>query len=201
MTDAQRTKQEKEILDDIRSGEDKRMTIALQKLQTSFWVKMAHAAVSSRGGTVEEADDIFYDSIGDLVMNILENKFKENSRLSTYFYGICDKKMLSMLSKREKLVLTTDIEHARHSETENEAEQNWVEKDEKKRRKALVDEVLELVGYPCNQIMIFDSMGFRNEVIAIRIGFKTADSVKSKLYNCRKKLRTIIESNPLRYKI
>ena len=158
---------------------------------------MAKKAIQDVGGPMDEADDIFRESVADLVLNIIKDNFKGNSRLSSYFYKICQNKTISIIKKRKALQLM-DIEDAHKIQAENQ--NKWLIEEEKKDQQAIVDEILELVGYPCNMIILLDTMGYQNDVIALRIGFKTADSVKSKLYNCRKKLREIIESNPSRYK-
>ena len=136
---------------------------------------------------------MYADAVSMVVWNIDTNKFKGNSKLSTYLYRIFYNKSVDLLrhtttNKNEAYFELEDDNILTSSENESRQLESKLDVEIVKK------EILEL-GSPCNIIIIeWAYWGYSMAEIAHRNGLESADKVKKKKYACLQKLRALLES-------
>jgi len=126
----------------------------------------------------EQARDAYYDAITKVVHKIETGEFRATSKISSYLYkainhmGI-DLNRKAPPKKTEEIPLLYQVADT--------AFQRFFNQDE-------VKFYLQQIGETCRMILTDWSQGYPMEEIAIRIGFKNANSVKAKRYQCLERL-------------
>ena len=67
---------------------------------------MVQEYVQKNGGTKQDAKDTFHDGLAILLYNLNTGKFREESNLNTYFFGICKNLWQKELTQRQKELVT-----------------------------------------------------------------------------------------------
>lgn len=110
-------KNQKQLIVDILGSQKRPREKAIEYLYSSCFRKI-ESQVVFRGGSAQEARDIFQDGISIVYSNLLEDKFRGESNLETYLIGVC-KNLMRGNRSRLKLV---ELDYSKiEYENENEA--------------------------------------------------------------------------------
>lgn len=141
--------------------------------------------------TIEEAKDVYVDSVVALADKVGAGKFKGQSKLSTYLYRIFSNKCIDLIRKKASRQAEMTYEYPEMKD----GEQNALE------LLAVGDQVLQLkdalnkLGDRCQQILMdWAYYGYNMSEIADRAGLKDSHSAYSQKYKCLKKLREQIKT-------
>lgn len=133
----------------------------------------------------EAARDAYQDAIIGLMRQIEGNKFRGDSKLSTYLYKIFSNKCVDQLKKKQTYLgeeledsLPNLPEASHHFLKTFLAREEWLH----------LQDFLNQLGENCKQILIMAAKGFKDEEIAESQGLKNAKTVKATRHRCRKKL-------------
>ncbi len=141
----------------------------------------------------EQIKDMYADAVSIVIWNIETNKFKGESKISSYLYRILYNKSVDLL---------------RHSTTHKnvaylELSENWQIPAEENLERVLetrldVEQLKSIIiqmGPPCNNIIIdWAFWGYKMTEIAERNGLENADKAKKKKYTCMKKVQALLKS-------
>ncbi len=129
--------------------------------------------------------DVYQDSIIILYQNIVEGKLLEiRGKMSSYLFGI-GKHLIYRLF-RDKNERTTGLDDVNEIVVEPEYLGN-VDRDDVVYR---LQRALEHLAWPCRQLIeYFYYHNYDMQMIADRMKYKNADTVKAKKSRCMKKLR------------
>lgn len=141
--------------------------------------------VSLNSGTMEDAEDVFHDSLICILIKLDSQTLQLTCDFSTYFISICRNKWFQTLYKRRKMAsLTTDNFQTPLRDMNELAEMEEVE-DQKYH--AYLEALHDLD--PKSQAVMEASLnGKSNEEIAAEMGFINSQTVADKKKNCKKKL-------------
>lgn len=93
-----------EILDASRQGGanlQKVINGVLQDLcRCDAFERTVKSWVRTRGGNTEDAEDLIQESLSQLALNLLDNKYQGGSSIENYAFGICKFKWLNIASKK-----------------------------------------------------------------------------------------------------
>ncbi len=145
--------------------------------------------VIRNSGTMDDAKDLFQDTVIALIKTISKSDFKlyENTKLSTLSYSIGSKLWLMKLRKKQISVASNDI-----SEMNQEFESNDTDYDEKVEYEAkhqLIADVLAVMGEECRKLL--ESYYFKRiqlKKIAEMLSY-TQSFVRVKKNRCMNELR------------
>lgn len=188
-----------------RSGEERERAMAyLWKDQTLR--NMAFAALFKLLRDKRDVEDAFADAIVRFMRNILDGKFRGESSLRTYIVGICinvGKKRAwqppQYLSQEDPLPLET-IEQKLH-DTSDSAEKTFLEQEYEKNLERFFQKLYRLLPAHCERnLRLHHDEGYSVKEIAVMEQIQE-QSAKTKLWECRKKLRELIEQDPDAIKI
>lgn len=182
---------EETILKKLKAGTKKEIDDAFRLLYSKKWKGLARKAVLSTGGRESEVEDVFHDSLIILAKNVLADKFEGNSKLSTYFYGICRLRYLRYYSKTEII----DINKLKSQKTDLNLQDLLLGEIRNKELKGLIDKVINALGQPCSSILFYRKLGVSFVEIANELNYTNPDSVRNQAARCRKKMRDYLISN------
>ena len=151
------------------------------------YFNMAKYFIVKNNGSLDEAKDVFQDSLIILFEKTKNPSFKLTCTLKTYIYSIVRNLWLKVLAKKKKNVSITDFEKYYKIEIE---EYN-TEKDNK------IDKILEaikLLGEKCKKILTsFYFEKKKMNVIAIELGYTNAENAKNQKYKCMQQLKKLVK--------
>lgn len=133
-------------------------------------------------GSEHEAKDVYQDSLIIFWQKVRKGDFVLSSKISTFIFGICQRRWMKELERKGKL--NSDL-----------PEQHEIIDIHRNERIKIINECLNELGDKCRRILIyyyFDNMTM--EDIAKKLGMNNADTAKSKKYKCKAELDKIIKS-------
>jgi RNA polymerase sigma factor (sigma-70 family) len=166
------------VLERIKKGDEKMLVYLYNQHYT-----MVKTFIMKNSGDENVVDDILQESVIAVWQNVNKSEFLLQSKLSTYVMAIAKNLWFKELKKRIKFKLVNETNHL------NAGSEEMVHSFDKSIIAQLVDEMDET----CRKLLsYFYFDGFNNNVIAEKLGFANTDTVKSKKYQCFKKLQTVV---------
>lgn len=177
------------ILEAIKAGSEK----ILFQLYENYRNEFVSWAIRNHQVTVEEAKDIFQESVVALYKNVKSGKANTlESSIKTYLFGIGKNIILNTIKRK-------GIE-AKAYESFGHTHDNGInEHYEQEHLINLVKRLYRAMGSPCKEILeMYYEKGYDMESVATRIGYKNADVAKKKKYECLKSLEDRINMSKLK---
>ena len=148
--------------------------------------------ILSNSGSEEEAKDIFQETVIAFYENVLKNKFKGDSAISTYLYSIARFKWLNQI-KKNNIRMVHDTEYEQTEDFYKSPLATLID-DEKKEQ---ILEVLGSIGGQCKKLLIASIYNNRSmKEIAEDGEYSSEQIVRNKKYKCLKKLKELIAEKP-----
>lgn len=134
-----------------------------------------------------EAQDVFIEGLTEVVFNIKNDRFRNDSSISNYLYKICrliwfqkfrSKKIMHFnqeISDKHTLSLQLDLEYSNQKE--------------------VLNNVLHQIGENCKRVLRFWSEGFSMKEIQQKMDYASAQVAMNKKNKCLTKLRELIKNN------
>jgi len=167
--------QDPKIIELIRSDRnDKALTVLYKHFP------MMQKMVRSKGGNVQDAEDIFQEALIILCRKVRETDFTLTAQLSTYLFSICRFLWKDELKKRQGSV-PYDFETGL-KETEERDLGDWLEAESGAR---LAEQALRELGERCRELLLlFYHGGVKLKDIAARMGYSSENTAKNQKYKC-----------------
>jgi RNA polymerase sigma factor (sigma-70 family) len=166
---------DQKIIELIRTGKN---DSALNALYKNF--PMMRKLVRSKGGSSDDAEDIFQEALIILVKKIKGREFTLTAQLSTYLFSVCRFLWKDELKKRK---------HHVFYDTEDELtgfeEQELYETVGEEKQAKLAEKVLGELKDRCRELLIlFYESGLRLNEIAAKMGYSSENTAKNQKYKC-----------------
>ncbi len=146
--------------------------------------------VKNKGGTADDAKDVFQETICTLDRSIREGAFKENSTLKTYFFAIAKWTWVTFNRKIHKPL----PEGLPSADTETTALDIDVIANEKRE---LLDKAIASLGPECEQLLMLYKLDYSMKEVAQRLDFVANENMaKKKAHKCRGKLKEALLQQP-----
>lgn len=172
---------EKELLEGILKGDASSLE-TLYKANFSMIVRL----VVNNGGDIDDAKDIFQESIIILYNNVCSGTFELNSKLKTYIYSVCRNLWLKKLTKKGVYSSIDDLEEKIAVEDDIELHK---ERDE---QFIMMENALEKLGEPCKTIIKdFYIHDLTMQDICEKFGYTNTDNAKNQKYKCLQRLKRL----------
>ena len=178
MTD--HSQQDQQIVARIQMG-DKESLVELYRSYNGMITQL----VLGMGGSQDDVDDVFQESLIAIWENMRKPDFTLSSKLSTYLYSIAKNQCMRLLDKRKRTQNEDPLEHTRKVEGPT---------PDKAMDESLVRKALQQLGDLCRSILImyyYDGFDMKN--IAKAHHFTNANVAKSKKYQCLKQLEGLVK--------
>lgn len=163
------------VIERIKQG-DEQMLIHLYKDHYT----MIRNFVLKNSGDEGMVDDILQESVIAVWKNVLKSDFILQSKLSTYIMAIAKNQWFKELKKQTKFKYVDESDQSKErGESMNLQLDNHI----------IVQMVKEMDDTCAKLLAYFYFDGFDNKTIAEKLSFANTDTVKSKKYQCFKKLQ------------
>ncbi|MCF1421020.1 RNA polymerase sigma factor [Mangrovimonas futianensis] len=171
---------DKKILALFKNGQEEKAFLKLYALYPRI-----EKLILSKGGTKNDAQDVFQESLIILHRNLEKTNFKLTSSFYTYLYSVSRfvwKDIQKGYSKQELMDF---------SKEETEMFQDVLEE----RKFKLAEKAFSELGNRCRQLLqLFYLKDWSFKVIAIHMQFKSEKIAKNQKYKCLKKVKSIYET-------
>ena len=145
--------------------------------------------VYEHGGSREDAQDIFQESLVLFDRNLREGRFEGKSALSTYFVGIAKWRWLTVRRQQGRY---TELSHVQYDETVDSPEAETIRSEYRE----LFQEALGKIGDRCRQLLKLYQLDHSMEEIADLMQYSNANVAKKEAYRCRMRFRELLENDP-----
>jgi RNA polymerase sigma factor (sigma-70 family) len=179
---------DQEIIELLKNGKQDKPFRALYKHFPSM-----KKLILSKGGKLEDAEDIYQEALIILFGKVNEADFKLTSQLHTYLYSICRILWKDELKKRNQLQFA-DVE----TKLNKAEEDNLEELLENENKAKLAEKVIMELGEKCKELLLlFYAQALSMKKIATKMGYNSENTVKNQKYKCleaaKKKLKKLKE--------
>ena len=165
-----------QLVEEIKAGNEG----ALIAMQKSYYA-MVRNFILKNNGSVDEVDDVLQDSLIAVWRNVNKPNFTLTVKMSTYLMAIVKNLWFKQLKKKTRFTVVD--ESLQEKITTDDISTSHLDFRVIHDMVANLDETCKkLLGY-----FYFD--GLDNKVIAEKMGFANTNTVKSKKYQCFKRLQ------------
>lgn len=163
---------------------------SLQELYLSEFPKIS-SYILKNSGTIDDARDIFQETVMTLFSHVKLNKFKEEYEIGGFMFVVARNNWKRKNRHKVEFVNIEDKEPIDFFE--NDTYDQLFEKE----KKDFVNNLFDQLGESCKKILtltIFEknSMADLTELL----GYSSVDSTKTKHYKCKQRLIKLVESKP-----
>lgn len=169
-----------QLVEEIKSGNED----ALLSMYKSHF-SMVKSFILKNNGTEDEIDDVFQDSLIAVWRNVNRPDFSLTVKMSTYLMSIVKNLWYKQLRKKTRFTVVDESSKEKISADD-------ISTDHMDHQ--LIHQMVAELDETCKKLLsYFYFDGFENKVIAEKMGFANTDTVKSKKYQCFKKLETAVK--------
>lgn len=151
---------------------------------------MVRSMILKNGGTVDDARDVFQDSVIVLFQNNSQEKFQLTVSNCTYLYSVARNKWLKHIRDTGKI---TTLEFANDKSDGSLS----FDDDEKKQRQRLLIKHLNQLGEKCRNVLKHFFEGKTGEEITRELDFSSYEYYRVAKNRCTENLKQSIQKDPM----
>lgn len=143
------------------------------------------------GGTTDDAKDIFQETILAIYKLVDTNKLDIQKDFGSYIIGIARRLYSKQLQKKNihsNYLNRENFEHLEDHPSDVELENE--------RELFLIRKYILKLGEECRKVLMWSAEGLSNTKIALKIGYKSEKTVRTKKYKCKSYLISLIKKDP-----
>lgn len=152
---------------------------------------LIQALVVNNNGTVDDAKDIFQESMMVLYDKARLGSFELNCQIRTYLYSVARRLWLKKLNKSDRRFADFDDTN----ETQIVADDEVAEHEQKDAEFDMMHSAINTLGEPCKSLL--EAFYFKNksmQEISEIFGYTNAENAKTQKYKCLMRLKKIFFS-------
>lgn len=147
--------------------------------------------IRSRGGTVEDAEDVFQDGIRNLIICIRKGQYRGESSLKGYLFGVCKNLWFKQFNKQVKQI---EIKASMTiADTEDPGPEVLIIGKE---REELIIGLLTSLGPACKKVLSLWRLSYSMKEIAEEMGYKSDGVARKKKHQCFQGLLQVLKDHP-----
>jgi RNA polymerase sigma-70 factor (ECF subfamily) len=175
---------DKKVIDGIRAG-------GTSMQRAIDWFYKAHFGLVYNMSSTHHIDkelsiDAYSDAMTAFVDNIRDDKFRGESKCSTYFIRIFNNKCIDVIRKK------TTNKAMMHTVSFEDLSYDMVQIADNKEEKPDIMKFVNELSSVCLEVLMDWSDGFSMDEVAERNNLKNAHTARSKRYNCFQQLMEIL---------
>ena len=166
---------DQEIIELLRNNSNDKAFLALYK-----HFPLVRKMIISRGGKLEDAEDIYQEALIVLCRKVTQPEFKLTAQLSTYLFSVCRFMWNDELKKRGKQNLVEFDDNIDKAE-----EDSLNEILEKESQNKIAEKIINELGDRCKELLLlFYSGTMKLKDIASKMGYSSENTAKNQKYKC-----------------
>ena len=175
-----------QLLNADSSSQDKALEYVYQENRDRVY-----SYVMANSGDLDQAKDIYQETVIAFFENVRDGKFKLESSISTYLFSIAKFKWLNELKKNKQI----EDRHLKvvREEHDLDASQLLMKREDEQK----IMDLFDLIGESCKKLLI-QTVYFNasmKEIVDL-LGFSNEQVARNKKFKCIKKLRILLKSKP-----
>lgn len=184
-----------ELLEALRSQLPAQVNAALKQLCQSEKLKGAvRQQIYQQGGNEQDARDMLNQALLAFLEQVESGKYDPTqSAINTYVVKIATQKFFTQQrSALRRAAMHDRSVDAGATETYTDPEESL----DLAHKKEVLDRILQWTGEKCRQLLQLHSHHYSHAEIAEMLQYRSADSAKMAVSDCRKKLNTVLTEHP-----
>lgn len=179
-------------IDSLTEGLIKGDEVIISKIYQKFFPKVLQY-ISKNKGTLEEAQDIFQESLVHIIVGVKENRIKVQN-LEAYLFSTCRNHWRRLAEKQNKRVMNVDVVTLKDKDTD------FAEFFLEQEQMQLYREKFNLLSDNCKEILslFFNKVSY--EDIIKELSYATINTARQRIFKCKSKLTAMIKEDQ-RFKI
>ncbi len=165
-------------------------------LKRTGWREAVGILISKYQMDIANKDEVFYETLTALTLNVRKENFKGNSQLKTYFEGICKNVLRTKLTKKTRdaqRFVSMEMEQIIQKETIDQKEEE--ESDRQYVIQQTLTEMVDKLGEKCKKVLTYLMLDYSMREIAEKLQMER-QSIKNRSLKCRAELREMALGNP-----
>ena len=173
----------------IQSGGPAREDALKRLYQLPGMREAVYRYILDHGGSRQDAQDIFQETLILLDRNLREGRYEGKSSLRTYFVAIAKWRWVTVRRQDGRYTELSPLHYDAEVDSP-EAETIRTEYRE------LFQEALAHIGERCRELLQLYQLEYSMEEIARQMQYGNADVAKKEAYRCRMRFRELLENHP-----
>jgi RNA polymerase sigma factor (sigma-70 family) len=181
------TSKERKIIDTLKNGGKKEHVNMLY----DFYFPKIRNYIMKNSGSMDDALDVFHDTVLIFHRQIIENKIDKYDKLEGFLFVTAKNVWISNRTKE----INRHQREAKFAEDKNSY--SFLEKMENSERISMVKATFNLLGEKCKELLNLTILtDIPMEEISDRLGYSSGSVAKTLNYRCKKKLQDLIKKTP-----
>jgi RNA polymerase sigma factor (sigma-70 family) len=148
---------------------------------------MVQNLILNNGGTIDDAKDIFQESLIVLYEKTRSGDFELNCLIKTYVYSVCRRLWLKRYHQSQKFAAEVD-----NIEDTVPVEEDLEMHEQRDNEFLLMERAMQSLGEPCKSLLESYYVQKRSMMqIAVDFGYTNADNAKNQKYKCLMRLKKL----------
>ena len=178
-----------QLIELIRNGGKDLEKAFLDLIRSEKTTQSIRRLVVGRGGSQEDYEEIFDDTLLELHKSILKERLEMRATISAYMYGIARNLMLRKF--RNKKIKSSELDHD-IEDSQNSAEDQIIQFEDRSNLLAIIG----MLSKRCQEILRKAFLeNFKNKDLQVLFGY-TDGSIRKMKSKCLSKLKDIFKDNP-----
>ena len=156
----------------------------------SAFISMVKSFVKQRGGNTEDAEDLIQESLSTLAINLVSRKYKGDSSIENYAFGICKFKYMNVMTKKG-IDTTTITDDDRERKGTDDIEGSMLTEE----ANGILWKIVAQVSGHCPKYLKLWAMGYTHREIGEKMDV-TEKRARKNTSECRSRLRKLISERP-----
>jgi len=179
-----------EILASIKSGKNSQV---LSYLYETTLRKVRHY-ILTHGGNMDQASDIFQDSVIILFNQVRKGKFDEKHAIDAFVYTVAKNLWLNKLRDEKRISNYEDMTVFEVAESGKDSLSDLITKE----RSAAVSKLFGQLNEKCRELLhYYNHEGLSMKEISEKLGYNNEQVAKASHYRCKQSLINLIKGNKL----
>lgn len=167
------------LIEEIRNGNEEVLVNMYKNNYT-----MVRNFILKNNGNEDDIEDVLQDSVIAVWRNVNKDNFNLTAKMSTYLMSIVKNTWFKKLKKRQRFTVVDES----HKEKISQEETSTDHLDH-----SIIREMVAAMDDTCKKLLsYFYFDGYDNKTIAEKLGFANTNTVKSKKYQCFKRLQSSV---------
>lgn len=180
---------EEPIIDPLTKGLVVGDEDTVSKIYQRFFPKVLQY-ISKNQGSLEEAKDIFQESLVHIIVGVRENRIKIKN-LEAYLFSTCRNHWRRQAENKKKWVMNVDDLTLKDKDTD------FAELFLEQEQMQLYRNKFELLSDNCKQVLALFFNNVSYEDIVKELSYATINTARQRIFKCKNKLVTMIKNDKL----
>ena len=173
---------EKSLLEGLAASDRK----SVEKIYEDNF-NMVQSLILNNNGSVDDARDVFQETIIVLYEKVRSGGFELNCQIKTFVYSVARRIWLKRLQQQNRYTSAGDS-----LETVVPVEEDLEAHEQRNAEFEMMERAINNLGEPCKSLLEAYYLQKQNmQVIAARFGYTNADNAKNQKYKCLMRLKKI----------